>query len=125
MASRARNEGLVYCRASRRWILSKLLNEPLPLESHLHYPFDFLPSINSAVAWGRVTSMIDVLRVLQSFYFPFHLRTHLHFYGVPAAEDVDLFASDFANRVVYSLRDLGCIRLHYVREDMPLRSNVI
>ena len=38
---------------------------------------------------------------------------------------MDLFASDFANRVVYSLRDLGCIRLDYAHEHMQLHSNVI
>ncbi|KAG8345871.1 DEAD DEAH box helicase Type III restriction enzyme res subunit Helicase conserved C terminal domain [Trypanosoma vivax] len=109
MASRALNEAVVYCRAARRWVWSRLLNEPLPLESHLRYPEDFCDTVNAAVAQGRAIDMPGVLRVLQSHYFLHHLRNNLHFYGVPSKEDIPAYASEFARLVINSLREMGCV----------------
>ncbi|CBH11185.1 ATP-dependent RNA helicase, putative [Trypanosoma brucei gambiense DAL972] len=109
MTSRALNEAVVYCRAARRWVWSRLLNDPLPIESHLRYPEDFRDTINTAVAQGRARDMPDVLRILQSHYFLHHLRTNLHFYGVPSKEDIPAYASEFARSVIASLQRTGCV----------------
>lgn len=111
MTSRAAQDAVVFCRATRRWVWSRLLNEPLPLESNLRYPSDFADAVNAAVAQKRATTRMDVLRVLQSHYFLYHLRTNAAFYSVTAVEDVPLFASDVASRVVLSLQEQGCLEV--------------
>ncbi|KAH9599320.1 Sec63 domain [Trypanosoma melophagium] len=109
MTSRALSEAVVYCRAARRWVWGKLLNDPLPLESYLRYPDDFRDALNAAIAQGRVMDMPTALRVLQSHYFLFHLRTNLHFYGVPTREDIPAYASEFARVVIAALQQAGCL----------------
>lgn len=116
MASRAMNEAVLCCRAARVWVWGKLLNEPLPLESGLRYADDFRDSVNAAVAQGRAHNRIDVLRVLSSHYFLYHVKSNLHFYGVPTAADVSAYASSFASHVVNSLKELRCI------EELRMRS---
>lgn len=111
MVSRSANVALVFCPAYRRWLWSQLLMEPLPLESSLRYPIDFADSVNSAIALGRVRTKIDVLRLLQSHYFLYHLKTNPHFYGVPSADDIPLYASDLTYRVVQLLGERGCVKV--------------
>ncbi|EAN92550.1 ATP-dependent RNA helicase, putative [Trypanosoma cruzi] len=109
MTSRALNEAVVYCRAARRWVWGRLLNDPLPLESYLRYPNDFCDAVNAAVAQGRASDMPGVLRILQSHYFLYHLRTNLQFYGVPSKDDIPAYASEFARSVIASLQQAGCV----------------
>ncbi|KAG5482202.1 hypothetical protein CUR178_06061 [Leishmania enriettii] len=109
MASRAMNEAVLCARTSRVWVWGKLLNEPLPLESSLRYADDFRDTVNTAIAEGRARNRIDVLRVFSSHYFLYHVKSNLHFYGVPSAADVSLYASSFASHVVTSLKELKCI----------------
>ncbi|KEG11150.1 putative ATP-dependent RNA helicase [Trypanosoma grayi] len=109
MTSRALNEAVVHCRAARRWVWARLLNDPLPLESHLRYPDDFRDALNAAIAQGRASDMPGALRILQSHYFLFHLRTNLHFYGVPSKDDIPAYASEFARTVIASLQAAGCV----------------
>ncbi|CCW70800.1 unnamed protein product [Phytomonas sp. Hart1] len=111
MTSRASNSAIVFGRTSRRWVWAHLLNGPLPLESSLRYPGDFSDAVNAAVAQGRVRSHADVLRVLQSHYFLYHLKSNPHFYSVPSVEDLPLFASDLADRIVQGLQEQGCVRV--------------
>ncbi|ESL07477.1 ATP-dependent RNA helicase [Trypanosoma rangeli SC58] len=118
MTSRAINEGVVYCRTARRWVWSKLLNDPLPLESYLRYPDDFRDTLNAAVAQGRASDMPGVLRILQSHYFLYHLRTNLHFYGVPTKDDIPAYASEFARSVIASLQQVGCVSVTEGDEDV-------
>ncbi|CAJ1987883.1 Brr2 / U5 small nuclear ribonucleoprotein 200 kDa helicase / U5-200K [Leishmania donovani] len=115
MASRAMNEAVMCTRTSRVWVLGKLLNEPLPLESSLRYADDFRDTVNTAIAQGRAHNRVDVLRVLSSHYFLYHAKANLHFYGVPTVADVSLYASSFASHVVTSLKELKCIEELRVR----------
>ncbi|KAG5481552.1 hypothetical protein LSCM1_05573 [Leishmania martiniquensis] len=109
MASRAINEAVLCVRTPRVWVWGKLLNEPLPLESSLRYADDFRDTVNTAIAEGRARNRVDVLRVLSSHYFLYHVKSNLHFYGVPTAADVSLYASSFASHVVTSLKELRCV----------------
>ncbi|KAG5508225.1 hypothetical protein JKF63_05481 [Porcisia hertigi] len=115
MASRAMNEAVLCTRTSRVWVWGKLLNEPLPLESSLRYADDFRDTVNAALAQGRARNRVDVLRVLSSHYFLYHVKSNLHFYGVPTAADVSLYASSFASHVVNALKELKCIEELKVR----------
>nr|CAJ2470089.1 unnamed protein product [Leishmania braziliensis] len=115
MASRAMNEAVLCVRTPRVWVWGKLLNEPLPLESSLRYADDFRDTVNTAIAQGRAHNRVDVLRVLSSHYFLYHVKSNLHFYGVPTAADVSLYASSFASHVVTSLKELKCIEELRVR----------
>ncbi|KPI86612.1 putative ATP-dependent RNA helicase [Leptomonas seymouri] len=122
MCTRAMNEAVLYCRSPRVWVWGKLLNEPLPLESSLRYADDFRDTVNAAIAQGRAKSRADVLRVLASHYFLYHVKSNLHFYGVPTAADVPLYASSVASHVVNALKALGCVEelrvLHDNEEEM-------
>ncbi|KPA76217.1 putative ATP-dependent RNA helicase [Leptomonas pyrrhocoris] len=120
MCTRAVNEAVLYCRSPRVWVWGKLLNEPLPLESGLRYADDFRDAVNAAIAQGRAASRADVLRVLSSHYFLHHVKSNLHFYGVPTAADVPLYASSVASHVVNALKVLGCVeelRVHHDNEE--------
>ncbi|GET87653.1 ATP-dependent RNA helicase, putative [Leishmania tarentolae] len=128
MASRAMNEAVLCTRTPRVWVLGKLLNEPLPLESSLRYADDFRDTVNTAIAQTRAHNRIDVLRVLSSHYFLYHVKSNLHFYGVPTASDVSLYASSFASHVVTSLKELKCIEelqlpRHHVKGDDDANEN--
>ena len=109
MCTRAINEAVFFCRSPRVWVWGKLLNEPLPLESSLRYADDFRDTVNAAIAQGRACNRADVLRVLASHYFLYHVKSNLHFYGVPTAADVPLYASSVASHVVNALKTLGCV----------------
>lgn len=121
MISRASKEAVVHCPKGRRWVWSKLLNEPLPLESSLRYPQDFADSANAAVVNGRVKYKMDVLRLLQQHYFLFHLKSNPNFYGVESAEDIPRYASVLTARIVQCLEERGCIHVEGEKkgEDNP------
>eukprot|EP00796_Vickermania_ingenoplastis_P011097 gene11097-7724_t len=116
MASRAALEATVFCPISRRWAWSKLLNDPLPLESSMRYPENFADSINAAVARRRVKTKVDVLRLLKTHYFLYHLKSNPHFYDVPRVEDISRFATALTFRVVEWLSQRGCLRVEGERE---------
>lgn len=121
MTSRAAQEAVVHCPRGRRWVWSKLLNEPLPLESSLRYPLDFADSTNTAIVRGRVQYKMDVLRLLQHHYFLFHLKSNPNFYGLESAEDIPAYASALTAHIVQCLEDRGCIHVEGERkgEDNP------
>lgn len=121
MISRASQEAVVHCPKGRRWVWSKLLNEPLPLESSLRYPLDFADSTNTAIVKGRVRYKMDVLRLLQHHYFLFHLKSNPNFYGVESAEDIPRYASALTARIVQCLEERGCIHVEGEKkgEDNP------
>jgi pre-mRNA-splicing helicase BRR2 len=117
MCTRAMNETVLYCRSPRVWVWGKLLNEPLPLESSMRYADDFRDTVNAAIAQGRAANRADVLRVLSSHYVLYHVKSNLHFYGVPTAADVPVYASSVVSHVVNALKALGCVEELRMRHD--------
>jgi hypothetical protein len=76
----------------------------------MRYPEDFFRTINAGVAQGRIGNMRDVLKALHSHYFVHHLKSNLHFYGVPSLESVREYLSvELAVNIIVGLQAAHCV----------------
>ena len=110
MTSRAQRRTLVFSRRPRKWLYQTFLRDPLPLESSMRHFSDFSDAINSAVVQGRVKSVADIHKVLQTqFYCVHHMRVNPNYYGAENVDDIGPFLSSFAEAIAKHLADVGCV----------------
>jgi pre-mRNA-splicing helicase BRR2 len=112
MSSRAERRVLVFTRRPRQWLYQTFLRDPLPLESSMRHYSDYSDTINSLVVQGRIKSVADIHKTLQThFYCVHHMRSNPNFYGAESVEDIGPFLSAFAEAIAKDLAEVGCIEL--------------